>query len=106
MCCPSLFQMATTVCYHSVLQEMLAYAGRALELLVQGLQSQEPLVSDMSLALFLQLCSRQEGALTYVEYKDSRAENARWTPAQGLEYAAGGDNGPALPCVRTLTPGQ
>lgn len=58
------FQLATTVCYHSVLQEMLAYAGRALELLVQGLQSQEPLVPDMSLALFLQLCSRQEGALT------------------------------------------
>eukprot|EP00752_Nemacystus_decipiens_P010681 g9512.t1 len=54
-------KLATTVCYHSVLQEMLAYAGRALELLVQGLQSQEPLVPDMSLAFFLQLCSRQEG---------------------------------------------
>ena len=56
------FQLATTVCYHSVLQEVLAYAGRALELLVQGLQSQEEIVPDMSLALFLQLCSRQEGA--------------------------------------------
>lgn len=55
------FQLATTVCYHSVLQEMLAYAGRALDLLVQGMQSQEEIVPDMSLALFLQLCSRQEG---------------------------------------------
>ncbi|CAM9322764.1 unnamed protein product [Ectocarpus sp. 4 AP-2014] len=54
-------KLATTVCYHSVLQEMLAYAGRALELLVQGVQSQEEIVPDMSLALFLQLCSRQEG---------------------------------------------
>ncbi|CAM9105103.1 unnamed protein product [Ectocarpus sp. 13 AM-2016] len=54
-------KLATTVCYHSVLQETLAYAGRALELLVQGVQSQEEIVPDMSLALFLQLCSRQEG---------------------------------------------
>ncbi|CAM9096960.1 unnamed protein product, partial [Hapterophycus canaliculatus] len=58
---PSGDKLATTVCYHSVLQEILAYAGRALELLVQGLQSQEEIVPDMSLALFLQLCSRQEG---------------------------------------------
>lgn len=49
------------MCYHSVLQEVLAYAGRALERLVQGIQSQEPIVPEMSLALFLQLCSRQEG---------------------------------------------
>ncbi|CAM9883661.1 unnamed protein product [Scytosiphon promiscuus] len=54
-------KLATTVCFHSVLQEILAYAGRALELLVQGIQSQEEIVPDMSLALFLQLCSRQEG---------------------------------------------
>lgn len=54
-------QLATTVCFHSVLQEMLAYAGRALERLVQGVQSQEAIVPDISLALFLQLCSRQEG---------------------------------------------
>ncbi|CAM9541310.1 unnamed protein product, partial [Laminaria digitata] len=54
-------KLASTVCYHSVLQEMLAYAGRALELLVQGLQSQEEIVPEMALALFLQLCSRQEG---------------------------------------------
>lgn len=53
--------MACTVCYHSVLQEFLAYAGRALERLIQGLQSQEELVPDISLALFLQLCMRQEG---------------------------------------------
>ena len=60
--CPSDPQLASTVCYHSVLQEMLAYAGRALELLVQGIQSQEEIVPEMALALFLQLCSRQEGS--------------------------------------------
>lgn len=55
-------KLASTVCYHSVLEEMLAYAGRALERLIEGIQSREEIVPDMSLALFLQLCSRQEGA--------------------------------------------
>ena len=60
---PALAQLASTVCYHSVLQELLAYAGRALDLLVQGIESQEAIVPEMALALFLQLCSRQEGPL-------------------------------------------
>ena len=58
---PLLRQLASTVCYQSVLQEILSYAGRALDRVVEGLQSQEDIVPDMSLAFFLRLCSRLEG---------------------------------------------
>jgi hypothetical protein len=56
-----LTKLAHTVCYSSVLREVLAMGGWGLDRLVQGIQSGESMIAEVSLALLLQLCSRPEG---------------------------------------------
>ncbi|CAM9544466.1 unnamed protein product [Chrysoparadoxa australica] len=57
----ALGKLAYTACYGSVLGEILAFGGRGLESIVVGMLSSEEPVPSACLALFLQLCSRQEG---------------------------------------------